>query len=434
MTDTEIVPGKRDREPADRARLGDAALADELLARAQTEGVELLGPDGLLSQVTKAVLERALAEEMTEHLGYEKHDPAGRGSGNSRNGVTGKQLLTEIGGIGLEVPRDRSGSFSPQIVRKGQTRLDGFNDRIIALYARGLTTSDIRAHLREMYDVDVSPDLISRVTDAVLDELQEWQSRPLGRVYPVVFIDALMVKIRDGVVAIRPVYLAIGIDCDGAKNVLGLWVGPSTGESSKFWLTVLSELKSRGVADVCIVCCDGLTGLPDAITVVWPQATVQLCVVHLIRASLRYASKKDWGALTKDLRLMYTAVDEQAAGAAMDVFAEKWSARYPTIVKLWRSHWAEFVPFLAFPPDVRLVVYTTDENVNSDGLTWRSCGPPRRRTAAGDRRPAAAVKVERPVGGTTLIAARTAVASAAVGAGDRRAKSRTQGLEVLPRC
>jgi putative transposase len=367
MTDTEIVPRRRDREPADGVPLVDAALADELLARAQTDGVELLGPDGLLSQVTKAVLERALAEELTEHLGYEKHDPAGRGSGDSRNGVTGKRLLTEIGGIDLEVPRDRSGSFSPQIVRKGQTRLDGFNDRIIALYARGLTTRDIRAHLREMYDVDVSPDLISRVTDAVLEELQEWQSRPLDRVYPVVFIDALMVKIRDGVVANRPVYLAIGIDCDGAKNVLGLWVGPSTGESSKFWLTVLSELKSRGVADVCIVCCDGLTGLPDAIGVVWPQATVQLCVVHLIRASLRYASKKDWGALTKDLRLIYTAVDETAADTALDAFAEKWAARYPTIVKLWRSHWAEFVPFLAFPPEVRRVVYTTNliESMNA---------------------------------------------------------------------
>jgi transposase-like protein len=367
MTDTEIVARKRDRGPADRLPLVDAGLADELLARAQREGVELLGRDGLLSQVTKAVLERALEEEMSEHLGYEKYDPAGRGSGNSRNGVTGKRLLTEIGGIDLEVPRDRGGSFSPQIVRKGQTRLDGFNDRIVALYARGLSTRDIRAHLREMYDVDVSPDLISRVTDAVLDELQEWQSRPLDRGYPVVFIDALMVKIRDGVVANRPVYLAIGIDCDGAKNVLGLWVGPSTGESSKFWLTVLSELKSRGVADVCIVCCDGLSGLPDAIGVVWPQATVQLCVVHLIRAWLRYASKRDWSALTKDLRLIYTAVDEQAADAAMDAFAEKWSARYPTIIKLWRSHWAEFVPFLAFPPEVRRVVYTTNliESMNA---------------------------------------------------------------------
>jgi transposase-like protein len=252
-------------------------------------------------------------------------------------------------------------------VRKGQTRLDGFNDRIIALYARGMTTRDIRAHLREMYDVDVSPDLISRVTDAVVEELVEWQARPLDRVFPVVFIDALMVKIRDGVVANRPVYLAIGIDCDGAKQVLGMWVGPSTGESSKFWLTVLSELKSRGVADVCIVCCDGLTGLPDAIGVVWPQAIVQLCVVHLIRASLRYASKKDWGPLTKDLRIIYTATDEAAAAAALDAFAGQWQHRYPAIVRLWRSHWAEFVPFLAFPPDVRRVIYTTNliESMNA---------------------------------------------------------------------
>jgi putative transposase len=299
MTETDVVPRRSDRpdrEPHAPRPLVDEQLADELLGRAQTEGVELLGPDGLLSQVRKAVLERALGEELTQHLGYEKHDPAGRGSGNSRNGTTDKRLQTEIGGIDLDVPRDRNGSFEPRIVRKGQTRLDGFNERIIALYARGLSTRDIRAHLREMYDVDVSADLISRVTDAVLEELQEWQSRPLDRVYPVVFIDALTVKIRDGVVTNRPVYLAIGIDCDGAKQVLGLWVGPATGESSKFWLTVLSELKSRGVGDVCIVCCDGLTGLPDAISVVWPQATVQLCVVHLIRASLRYASKRDWGA------------------------------------------------------------------------------------------------------------------------------------------
>ncbi len=366
MTDTEIVPRKPDQPPASKPVV-DAELADELLARAQGDGVELLGPDGLLSQVTKAVLERALGEEMSQYLGYDKHDPAGRGSGNSRNGSSGKRLLTDIGGIDLDVPRDRNGSFSPQIVRKGQTRLDGFNDRIIALYARGLSTRDIRAHLREMYDVDVSPDLISRVTDAVLEELQEWQSRPLDRVYPVVFIDALMVKIRDGVVANRPVYLAIGIDCDGVKNVLGLWVGPSTGESAKFWLTVLSELKSRGVADVCIVCCDGLTGMPDAIGVAWPQATVQLCVVHLIRASLRYASKKDWSQLTKDLRMIYTAVDEQAAETAMDEFEQSWSARYPSIVKLWRTHWAQFVPFLAFPPEVRRVVYTTNliESINA---------------------------------------------------------------------
>jgi transposase-like protein len=366
MADTEVVPRKPERPDGD-SPLVDEQLADALLARAQEQGAELLGPDGLLSQVTKAVLERALGEELTEHLGYEKHDPAGRGSGNSRNGSTPKRLLTEVGGIDLEVPRDRAGSFEPRIVRKGQTRLDGFNDRIIALYARGMSTRDIRAHLREMYDVDVSPDLISRVTDAVVEELAEWQARPLDRVYPVVFIDALMVKIRDGVVANRPVYLAIGIDCDGAKQVLGMWVGPATGESSKFWLTVLAELKSRGVADVCIVCCDGLTGLPDAITVVWPQAVVQLCVVHLIRASLRYASKKDWGPLTKDLRPIYTAVDETAAEAALDTFAERWGQRYPAIVKLWRAHWAEFFPFLAFPPEVRRVIYTTNliESMNA---------------------------------------------------------------------
>ena len=312
MTDTAKVPSKSEGGKRARQPLVDDELADQLLGKAQAEGAELLGPDGLLSQVTKAVLERALAEEMTGHLGYDKHDPAGRGSGNSRNGTTPKTLLTDVGAVDLAVPRDRNGSFEPQIVRKGQTRLEGFNERIIALYARGLTVRDIRAHLREMYDVDVSPDLISRVTDAVVEELQEWQSRPLDQVYPVIFIDALMVKIRDGVVANRPVYLAIGIDCDGAKHVLGLWVGPTTGESAKFWMSVLSELRSRGVADVCIVCCDGLTGLPDSIGAVWPQAVVQLCVVHLIRASLRYASRKYWVPLARDLRPVYTAPDEAA--------------------------------------------------------------------------------------------------------------------------
>jgi len=367
MTDTSMVPRKRDGGPPSRPPLVDDELADQLLGKAQAEGVELLGPDGLLSQVTKAVLERALAEEMTGHLGYDKHDPAGRGSGNSRNGSTGKTVLTDIGAVDLAVPRDRNGSFEPQIVRKGQTRLDGFNERIIALYARGMSTRDIRAHLREIYGVEVSPDLISRVTDAVVDELAEWQSRTLDPVYPVIFIDALMVKIRDGVVTNRAVYVAVGIDCEGAKQVLGLWVGPTTGESAKFWLTILAELKARGVADVCIVCCDGLTGLPDAISVTWPQAIVQLCVVHLIRGSLRYASKRDWGPLTKDLRTIYTAADQAAAAAALEAFAGSWQARYPAIVRLWRAHWEQFTPFLAFPPEVRRVIYTTNliESVNS---------------------------------------------------------------------
>jgi putative transposase len=366
MSDTAMVP----RKPDDRSQvpgLIDEELADQLLGKAQAEGVELLGPEGLLSQVTRAVLERALAEEMTGHLGYEKHDPAGRGSGNSRNGSTPKTVLTDVGAVDLAVPRDRAGSFEPKIVRKGQTRLEGFNERIIALYARGMTTRDIRAHLREIYGVEVSPDLISRVTDGVLEELAEWQSRPLDAVYPVIFIDALMVKIRDGVVTNRAVYLAIGIDCDGEKQVLGVWVGPTTGESSKFWLSVLSEVKARGVADVCIVCCDGLTGLPDAIGVVWPAATVQLCVVHLIRASLRYASRKYWVPLSRDLRPVYTATDEAAAAAALEDFATAWQDRYPAIVKLWRAHWAEFTPFLAFPPEVRRVIYTTNliESVNA---------------------------------------------------------------------
>ena len=367
MTDTSTVPRKPEDRPPGRPPLVDEELADQLLGKAQAEGVELLGPDGLLSQVTKAVLERALAEEMTGHLGYDKHDPAGRGSGNSRNGTTPKTVLTDVGAVDLAVPRDRNGCFEPQIVRKGQTRLKGFNDRIIALYARGMTTRDIRAHLREMYDVEVSPDLISRVTDAVAEELAEWQSRPLDAVYPVVFIDALMIKIRDGVVANRPVYLAIGIDCDGAKQVLGLWIGPTTGESAKFWLTVLSELKGRGVADVCIVCCDGLTGLPDAIGVVWPAAVVQLCVVHLIRSSLRYASRKYWAPLSKDLRAIYTAADEAAAATALEAFAATWGSRYPAIVKLWRAHWEQFTPFLAFPPEVRRVIYTTNliESMNN---------------------------------------------------------------------
>src|SRR5499427_541402 len=368
MSDTAMVPRKPEGgdRPA-RRPLVDDELADQLLDKAAAEGVELLGPDGLLSQVTKAVLERALAEEMTGHLGYGKHDPAGRGSGNSRNGTTAKTLLTDVGAVDLAVPRDRNGSFEPQIVRKGQTRLEGFNERIIALYARGMTTRDIRAHLREIYGVEVSPDLISRVTDAVIDELAEWQSRPLDRVYPVVFIDALMVKIRDGVVTNRAVYVAIGIDCEGAKQVLGLWIGPTTGESAKFWLSILAELKARGVADVCIVCCDGLTGLPDAITVTWPQAIVQLCVVHLIRASLRYASKKYWVPLTKDLRLIYTAADQAAAAAALEAFAATWGDRYPAIIRLWRAHWEQFTPFLAFPPEVRRVIYTTNliESMNA---------------------------------------------------------------------
>jgi transposase-like protein len=311
-------------------------------------------------------LERALDEELTDHLGYDKHDPVGRGSGNSRNGTSSKVLLTEAGAIGLEIPRDRNGDFEPRIVPKGTTRLKGFNDRIISLYARGMTVRDVQAHLEEIYDVEVSPDLISKVTDAVFDELEEWRNRPLDAMYPIVYIDALMVKIRDGIVTNRPAYLAVGVDLDGRKHVLGIWIGDSKGEGSKFWLSVLSQLKNRGVDDVLIVVCDGLNGLPDAIEAVWPYAKVQTCVVHLLRGSFRYASYKDRKKIAAGLRPIYTAVSEDAAAEALAEFDDEWGARYPAIVGLWRDAWEVFTPFLDFPPEVRRVVYTTNmiESIN----------------------------------------------------------------------
>lgn len=341
-------------------------VLNELMARVDAEGAELLGPDGLLSQVTKAVLERALDEELTDHLGYERHDPAGRGSGNSRNGTTPKTVLTDIGGIDLDVPRDRNGAFSPRIVPKGVSRLKGFNERIVSLYARGMTVRDIRAHLEELYEVDVSPDLISRVTDAVWDELEEWRNRPLETVYPILYIDALTIKIRDGIVANRPAYLAVGVDLEGRKQVLGIWIGHPDGEGSKFWLAVLSELKNRGISDVLIVCCDGLKGLPLAIETVWPQAVIQTCVVHLLRASFRYAPYDQRKKISAGLRPIYTAPSVDAAEEALADFAEQFGARYPAIVRLWRDNWETFVPFLAFPAEIRRVVYTTNaiESIN----------------------------------------------------------------------
>jgi transposase-like protein len=356
---------KKAAETAAVPLVSDEVL-DELLTRADAQGTELLGPDGLLNHLTKAVMERALDEELTDHLGYDKHDPVGRGSGNSRNGTSSKVLLTEAGAIGLDIPRDRNGDFEPQIVPKGTTRLKGFNDRIISLYARGMTVRDVQAHLEEIYDVDVSPDLISKVTDAVWDELVEWRNRPLDAMYPIVYIDALMVKIRDGIVTNRPAYLAVGIDLDGRKHVLGIWIGDSRGEGSKFWLSVLSQLKNRGVGDVLIVVCDGLQGLPDAIEAVWPYAKVQTCVVHLLRGSFRYASYTDRKKIAAGLRPIYTAVSEDAAAEALDEFDTEWGKRYPAIVGLWRDAWEVFVPFLDFPPEVRRVVYTTNmiESIN----------------------------------------------------------------------
>jgi putative transposase len=337
----------------------DEALAQELVERARTEGVDLVGPGGLLTDLTKTVLETALEAELDEHLGYPKHAVEGRNSGNSRNGSRAKTVLTEVGEVELEVPRDRDGSFEPKIVRKRQRRMSGVDELVISLAAKGLTTGEIAAHFADVYGAEVSKDTISRITEAVVEELQAWQSRPLDRVYPVVFIDAIHVKLRDGKVVNRPVYTVVGVTVSGEREILGLWVGDG-GEGPKYWHQVLSEILNRGTVDVCIVCCDGLKGLPDAIADVWPQAIVQTCVLHLIRNSFRYASKADWAELARDLRPVYSAPTDAAAAAALDELAVKWGERYPAIIRLWQNAWAEFVPFLSYSPEIRKVIYSTN--------------------------------------------------------------------------
>ena len=333
-------------------------LLDELLADYETPE-DLLGDDGLFKQLKKALLERALGAELSDHLGYEKGDRAGRGTGNSRNGHSGKTVLTEDGAVELAVPRDRNGSFEPAIVPKGARRLDGFDDRILSLYARGMTVREIQAHLHELYRVEVSPDLISRVTDAVLEEVREWQNRPLDGVYPVVFFDALRVKIRDeGLVRNKAVYLALAITCQGEKEVLGLWIEQT--EGAKFWLKVMNELRTRGVGDILIAVVDGLTGFPDAIGTVFPQAAVQTCIVHLIRNSLAFVSWKDRKTVMPDLRAIYRAETAEAAAVRLDAFDARWGERYPAIAPAWRRAWEHVVPMFAFPPQIRKMIYTTN--------------------------------------------------------------------------
>ena len=315
VTQTAVVGGRGGEQDP----LVDRALADELVQRAREQGVELLGENGLLRAMTKAVLERGLAEELTEHLGYEPHERAG--SANARNGSTPKRLHTEAGTVELDVPRDRAGSFEPRLVRKGQRRLDGIDKIVIGLYARGMTVRDIRAHLAEIYDVQVSPDLISKITDAVLEEVREWQARPLDRVYPVIFLDAIVCKVRtDGVVRNKAAHLAVGVDVEGRKEVLGIWVEAT--EGAKFWLRVMNDLKARGVEDVLVVVCDGLTGLPAAVEAVWPAALVQTCIVHLTRASLRWVNYKDRKKVAAQLRLIYAAPTEAAARQALDAWTD----------------------------------------------------------------------------------------------------------------
>jgi len=340
-------------------RTVDETLAQELVERARTEGVELVGPGGLLTGLTKTVLETALEAELDEHLGYPKHAVEGRNRGNSRNGTRSKTVLTEVGEIELDVPRDRDGSFEPKIVRKRQRRMSGVDELVISLAAKGLTTGEIAAHLQDVYGAEVSKDTVSRITEAVVEELTAWQSRPLDSVYPVVFIDAIHVKIRDGKVVNRPVYTVVGVTVGGERDILGLWVGDG-GEGPKYWHQVLSEILNRGTVDVCIVVCDGLRGLPEAVADVWPRAIVQTCVLHLIRNSFRYASKADWAELAKDLRPVYSAPTEAAAAAALDELNVKWGERYPAIIKLWQNAWAEFVPFLSYSPEIRKVIYSTN--------------------------------------------------------------------------
>lgn len=333
---------------------------DRMIADSKEAGISLLdGPDGLLNQITARVIERALGAEMEDYLGYAKGDPAGNGTGNSRNGSYGKTVTTTAGPVRIQVPRDRNSMFEPQIVTKGQRRIGQVDDMILSLYARGMTARDIQAHLSEIYGAEVSPALISRVTDVVADEIIAWQNRPLDSFYAIMYIDALVVKVRDGgVVDNKAAYLVTGVDIDGFKHVLGIWLAEA--EGARFWQAVLAELRNRGVKDVLFVCCDGLNGLPDAIEAVWPKAKVQTCVIHLIRSSMKYVSWKDRKKAAAAMRPIYTAVNEAAAKAALEDLRRDFGKKSPGMVAAWERAWDQFTPFLEFDSAIRKVIYTTN--------------------------------------------------------------------------
>jgi len=333
-------------------------LVEELL-KAVRNPQDLFGPEGLFHRLKAVLMERMLEAELAEHLGYEKNAAEGRGKPNSRNGYTTKTVKTDTGPVEIRVPRDRLGTFEPQLIAKHQRRLPGFDEKVLALYARGMSVRDIQSHLEELYGTEVAPDLISRVTDAVLDEMRAWQARPLEAVYPIVYIDALFVSVRDGgTVTKKAVYVALGTTVEGDRDVLGLWV--ESNEGARFWLHVLTELKNRGVQDILFVCCDGLTGLGQAVEAAFPKAIVQTCVVHMIRASLRYVTYSDRRQVVASLREIYSADTEDAAAAALEAFDQKWGKRYPGATKLWRTRWNELVPFLAYPVEIRRILYTTN--------------------------------------------------------------------------
>jgi putative transposase len=364
---TVVVANRATRRAAARAAgvssvdalLGEGWM-DRAVAQVRESGGRLTGPDSFLSQMVKEVLEAGLAAELSEHLGYAKHDPAGHHSGNSRNGTTPKTVHTEIGPVDLAAPRDRAGTFEPVLLPKNQTRLGGLSDIIISLYAGGMTVRDIGHHLQRVYGTELSHDTISTVTDAVLDKVKAWQTRPLDEVYPIMYVDALMVKVRDGGhVRNKAAHIVVGVDLDGVKHVLGIWVENT--EAARFWLNVCTELRNRGVRDVLIVCCDGLAGLPEAIETIWPTSTVQTCTVHLIRAAMRYVSYNDRKKFAVALRPVYTAANADAAEAALLELADSpLGKKYKAAVAVWERAWDRFIPFLAFPPEIRRVVYTTN--------------------------------------------------------------------------
>ena len=356
MTTLDVVSTKKKPEPS-----AEEVAARELVRLAKEQGLCLTGPDGLLKQFTKSVLETALNEEMTEHLGHEKNRaPGDRESGNVRNGSRPKTVLTEATGhVEIEVPRDRDSTFEPVIVKKRQRRLNGVDEIVLSLYAHGLTTGEISAHFAQIYGASVSKETISRITDKVIEEMQTWQARPLEPVYAAIFIDAIMVKVRDGQVANRPIYAAIGVTLAGEKDILGLWAGTG-GEGAKFWMSVLTDIRNRGVRDVFFLVCDGLKGLPEVVGNVWPLTTVQTCIIHLIRNTFRLASKRDWDALKRDVKPIYTAPSPTAARAALDELTEKWGTQYGAIIRLWENAWEEFIPFLDYDVEIRTVICSTN--------------------------------------------------------------------------
>jgi len=344
----------------------DKTLVAQLVSDAQASGLDIDGENGLLAQLTKLVVESALEGEITAHLGYEKHEKGASQDGNARNGTRAKTVLTKGGPIEIDVPRDRAGTFTPAIVRKRQRRLGSIEDIVLSLSARGMTHGDISAHLADVYGTEVSKTTITTITDKVIDGMVEWQNRPLDPVYPVVFIDCIHVKVRDGQVANRPIYVALAVTVDGNRDILGLWAGDG-GEGAKYWLQVLTEIKNRGVEDVLMLVCDGLKGLPDSVNTVWADTIVQTCIVHLMRASFRYASRADWDAISRGLKPVYQAATVGEAEERFLEFAETWGTKYPAIVRLWENAWAEFVPFLQFDKEIRRIVCTTNaiESVNA---------------------------------------------------------------------